>query len=1482
MKKLLKILSLLMLFTVELNAQQVAINHQPDNVIPVEYDATNSYTYIFDGINDYINTGLTFTDRTEIEVYGKWLSYTALDKLFGTTTSPYFFIGQNSNAIYTGYNATTGTITGTPTTTDEPVKYKMSASKGYVQAGNYSAVISNVKTGDAIYLGSNHTGSENAHFEMYYAKIWVKNQLVRYYVPQEDGSVLNVIDTTLTFNKGVNDITNGTFDTDLTDWVDSGSGWSVVDGKATQSGTNSQLSQLNAFEGDQYIPTLYTVKFDYERTSGSGGLNVYRGQEDHLLRSLTTQSGTIQFDSVSTNNSASADYTKLLFVPNGGWTGTIDNVEVYGNLEPAAVTALVRPDSVPNKVTHTVNVGTNALMIYPFTYITSGQADGTLPSSFFYKFKFRLDSLGQNPILLSDRNTYRTVAIGVSTDKLIIRVATETGGYTSAISDVTLAANTTYEPVVTIDTVAKTAILSGNAGNATLNYTGTLNTTSTTLNISGKNGPPLTGEIWDININDSVFIPIPSKGFITYNNGDGWVTEDISSTLNTANVTTLDRSYGSTWLNDYGFVVDKNNLNGYFIGDTIPNNMDETPAFLPLLNGQIHYLGVSDPLPPVNPTSGLWIAKTGSDSNDGSFDSPYLTLNYALSQAEPTDTLFIREGVYREDLTINDDSIVIMAYNDEEVEITAFGVVTDFTSDAGTKYYTPYTAFTRTKAHMRINGEYMQEASWNPRSDKANLINRAFTNSWGIMDSNSSTGHPMTITDAEAAGEGINALVDAILHNQTNSWSMRYGRVIAYDNSTGLITTDNNNDTFSGITGNHYNLYDLYTFLDQPGEWWKDAVNNRLYFITPDAGDPNGDLVEVRVREDVLDFNGHDNITLNGIKFTGGRVLKTTASVNNTIINCVFEENDREYLEGEDGNTTYMLSLSDNDLFMNNEVSGTWRNFLFFTGENVIIHNNYFHDMGYANRDGSAIRFNFTGTGCKISSNTFTRFAHSMVAGDNLYQGMIVYNDWSWGNLLTWDVGLLGLGDGSYGNSIVMFNTFHDFSVMTSGIYMDAYSGDITLANNVTWYTRQGDLGQGWGYKINPPSNNIRLYNNTAWEFGNVDGTSATSDIENGGTRIVNNAIQYAVDNDLQGGGAYNANNVIVNTADSASIYTSTTTGDFSLLSTASSLRDQGQYIKGITPEGDASPDVGALQFGETMFHSGHNFAMVPRLDTIPDWFIVAYQNYVDNNSFEYDDLEDLGWEIVSGTPHVEDQNKWNEKDHAKSQNQAQSLEMFAGDTVRQVVRNLTPNTTYELSGYGRLLSDTELRFGATSQFSTNMTWQTQASSLMNIFSYYDMAAGDSLVMINNFDFGSANDYDSIGIMVNSGAIVGVEIYEAGTNTLISSGTLTGPELGWNMNLLSTGGITGNHKLKVVITSVNSSADRMGEMWFFDTMTAETVKVEETTTGQLFNLAGAYFGARQAVEFTTGASQDSAIIEISKVGGYLTGYVDVITITETE
>ena len=70
-----------------------------------------------------------------------------------------------------------------------------------------------------------------------------------------------------------------------------------------------------------------------------------------------------------------------------------------------------------------------------------------------------------------------------------------------------------------------------------------------------------------------------------------------------------------------------------------------------------------------------YVSKSGNNSNAGNFGAPFLTVSHAVSVINPGDQIYIREGVYHENIVFNNidatsgNETLISSYNNEEVII---------------------------------------------------------------------------------------------------------------------------------------------------------------------------------------------------------------------------------------------------------------------------------------------------------------------------------------------------------------------------------------------------------------------------------------------------------------------------------------------------------------------------------------------------------------------------------------------------------------------------------------------------------------------------------------------------------------------------------------------------------------------------------------------------------------------------------------------
>ena len=116
--------------------------------------------------------------------------------------------------------------------------------------------------------------------------------------------------------------------------------------------------------------------------------------------------------------------------------------------------------------------------------------------------------------------------------------------------------------------------------------------------------------------------------------------DSIFGSLNFKSVDTLD-------INDVfvDSMLSKNSINSYYI-----NLIDTTGKVIEISDTQT-----------VTTAANLYVSNIGNNKNAGTFKSPFKTIEYALSLCQKYDTIFVSEGLYKENLNIYTDSIVIFS-----------------------------------------------------------------------------------------------------------------------------------------------------------------------------------------------------------------------------------------------------------------------------------------------------------------------------------------------------------------------------------------------------------------------------------------------------------------------------------------------------------------------------------------------------------------------------------------------------------------------------------------------------------------------------------------------------------------------------------------------------------------------------------------------------------------------------------------------------
>ena len=466
-------------------------------------------------------------------------------------------------------------------------------------------------------------------------------------------------------------------------------------------------------------------------------------------------------------------------------------------------------------------------------------------------------------------------------------------------------------------------------------------------------------------------------------------------------------------------------------------------------------------------------ASSGGDNNNaGTLAAPFETLQYAVNQLTTAgDILYIREGTYRETITIDEDGtsgnlITIENYNNEVVTIDGTvdvtGTWSSYGSVSGAYQLSSYSADI---TQLFVDDEPMVNARWpnaqfyddsifshstwaqgdegddaNPNSVEGSLQIDEDVFDPGSLDLNNSIG-------ILNIGSFKTETVKITSHTQNGAAD----DVITYGYTGG---TDADYDTTYKDKHHYYFFEGKLDFLDTNNEWFHDKTNNILYLVTDNGLNPSstGRTIKAKTTDYRVTFSGANYITFKGINF-----FATTIDIQNSDYlsieecNFYFPSASKRMLGLTNGlgstNVTSLNNTSDNNtikkcLFENAEGEA-----LVIKGDSNTIENNYFHHIDWSASDLNGLMVTIYCTG---ASNTFTKNTiHTTGASATVLPGSastFSYNEVTNTGLLQSD-GAVFQGTKNY---VEGSNVHHNFIYDTEkyAFRYDAPGGDAAVAGS--------------------------------------------------------------------------------------------------------------------------------------------------------------------------------------------------------------------------------------------------------------------------------------------------------------------------------------------------------------------------------------------------------------------------------------------------
>ncbi len=572
------------------------------------------------------------------------------------------------------------------------------------------------------------------------------------------------------------------------------------------------------------------------------------------------------------------------------------------------------------------------------------------------------------------------------------------------------------------------------------------------------------------------------------------------------------------------------------------------------------------------------VSPRGSDTNAGSRTAPFKTIQRAADAMQAGDVCVIREGVYRETVKPARSGepgkpIVFRASRGERVVVSGADEVSGLKPVDGVLRAPVTEPFDQ----LFVDGQLMNLARW------PNATLDVMTPAWAEADAGANAN---TIVDKELPGLDFTG---ATLHILPGSKWVSWTRPVKdFEAGTNKLKFEGNwkqNSAHAVQKGTRYFAYGVASLLDAPGEWCWDAASKTVSLIAPDGAKSRTPRVEVKRRLYAFDLSALSHVEVDTINAFAATFNLTGAAY------CVVDNCHVRYASsvvqcegwGTSAHTNSGILLGGHDnILRRSSVVFSAGNGVTLLGENNTVEDCVIRNVDYAAVDCGAIWAE--GRGNVISRNTLSDCGRSVIVHRTMKAGRIEFNDIARAGMLTTDLGATYCFGTDGEGTVIAYNWVHDNLAehVGVGIYIDNNSSNFLIHHNVSWNNPDS------GIRLNTPSINNRVYNNTVLQNGNsVSYWGAEGNKEQPGCILANNIFTDEV--------------ILGNGIDAHHNYSGKEPGvvgvklkDFRLGNNSPCI-DAGVLVDGVTTDvAGAAPDLGAYERGVRQWRPGHTWGEPP------------------------------------------------------------------------------------------------------------------------------------------------------------------------------------------------------------------------------------------------------------------------------------------------
>ncbi len=497
------------------------------------------------------------------------------------------------------------------------------------------------------------------------------------------------------------------------------------------------------------------------------------------------------------------------------------------------------------------------------------------------------------------------------------------------------------------------------------------------------------------------------------------------------------------------------------------------------------------------------VAPTGSDSNPGTLQRPFKTIQKCASLAEPGTTCLLRAGIYRETIRpafsgTAEEPVVFEAYENEDVTISGTEIVENWTLFRNSIFRAnvtlPVNGYSDTgflANQVFVQGKMMPEARW-PNMGTDFL--RPQLAECCVKSAEDTVAAKIENSDIPDLGEDWK---DAKVW--TNEW---------YVTRTGTVTGGTAKSLTAQMSapwkrgGYWFYLFGKLELLDSEGEWFYDGDEQSLYLWAP--GDATPSSVEVKQRNFAFDLRDRSYISVGNLKLFANTITTSDTSqgiiidgiqakyVSHHMTLPPLPESEQKPNTGSSmvsahaHDTGIQLRGSQNTL-KNSTIEWSSGNGVLLEGSNHLVTNNLITNSNYMVSYAAPVRIN--GTGHQITHNTINGAGRDAMTIDWNTAGLdgqnieIAYNDISRFGMLSTDLGAIYVccyinleGGAIHHNWIRDTEAFSPFWG-TRGIYLDIESYNSTIHHNVVWNITGGK--DSFHFVADSSRGYNRVFNNT-------------------------------------------------------------------------------------------------------------------------------------------------------------------------------------------------------------------------------------------------------------------------------------------------------------------------------------------------------------------------------------------------------------------